>query len=103
MGAASFVGLLLLGGGPLLSVFLVCLARKSFLVLLALGRCVGAGGRPPARSLAVAGGSGASCYAGACTHALPGHILTPAAPSTGWLCSSLYRQYLEVGTQLTEQ
>eukprot|EP00887_Chlorella_sp_A99_P004267 scaffold15.g4267.t1 len=36
MGLAGFAGLLLLGAGPIASVFLVCLARKSFLVLLAL-------------------------------------------------------------------
>ncbi len=39
MGAASFTGLLFLGCGPLAVVFVLCLAAKSFLVLLALGRC----------------------------------------------------------------
>lgn len=37
MGAASFTGLLFLGCGPLAVVFVLCLASKSFLVLLALG------------------------------------------------------------------
>lgn len=44
MGAASFTGLLFLGCGPLAVVFVLCLASKSFLVLLALGRCAWWGG-----------------------------------------------------------
>lgn len=41
MAAAGFFGLLLLGCGPLAAVFVVCISRSSFLVLLTLGRCVG--------------------------------------------------------------
>lgn len=44
MGAAAFTGLLLLGCGPLAAVFAVCLMRRSFLVLLALGRWEGEAG-----------------------------------------------------------
>jgi hypothetical protein len=40
MGLAGFIGLLLLGCGPLFAVFTLLISRKSFLVLLALGRCV---------------------------------------------------------------
>ena len=36
MGVAGFCGLLLLGAGPITSVFVIYTARKSFLVLLAL-------------------------------------------------------------------
>lgn len=38
--AAAFIGLLLLGAGPIAVVFCVALARKSFLVLVTLGRWV---------------------------------------------------------------
>jgi hypothetical protein len=38
MGWVSFIGHFLLGAGPLCAVFLICIAPKSFLVLLALGR-----------------------------------------------------------------
>lgn len=44
MGALGFFGLLFLGFGPLVVVFLACIARKSFLVLLGLARCGGAAG-----------------------------------------------------------
>jgi len=40
MGALSFFGLLFLGAGPLIIVFLAVVARKSFLVLLGLARSV---------------------------------------------------------------
>jgi hypothetical protein len=38
MGATAFFGLLFIGVGPLVVLFLSFIARKSFLVLLALGR-----------------------------------------------------------------
>ena len=38
MGALSFLGPFFLGTGPLVVVFLACIARKSFLVLLGLAR-----------------------------------------------------------------
>lgn len=39
MGAVSFWGHLLVGLGPLAAAFMAVVARKSFLVLLALARC----------------------------------------------------------------
>ena len=43
MSAAAFCGLLLLGCGPIAACFVVALARKSFLVLVTLGRWVRCG------------------------------------------------------------
>ena len=40
MGATAFFGYLFLAGSPLATVYLVCIARKSFLVLLSLARFV---------------------------------------------------------------
>lgn len=40
MGFSSFAGPLLLGVGPIAVVFIAFVARKAFLLLLALGRCV---------------------------------------------------------------
>lgn len=40
MGFESFAGLLLIGAGPLIVLYVACIAPKSFLVLLSLGRYV---------------------------------------------------------------
>ncbi len=82
MGALSFFGLLFLGCGPLIIVYLAIIARKSFLVLLGLARW--ADGQIVLFSLLLSGPP--PCLLFPLCVLLPSHVLLSycAAPSTGW-------------------
>lgn len=86
MGAASFTGLLFLGCGPLATVFVLCLASKSFLVLLALGRYGACGGQAKLRQPACLLPADVPLASLPCPSAL---LPSPCRSAFYWLCTLL--------------